>query len=497
MISIAALHSAMRCFHLRLLVSSVCMLSTSSSNRYLAHGLLLPLRNIVNGSISSKMAASSNSSRSTQRALPTVAQLLDRDGKRIPRASLSSFLITSAIVPVWAVTILPLSLAYQAGAATFRAIANDSTSNMSANDRSASTLLDSGYVVDPSQIVERSQRNYDIVVLGATGFTGYLAARHLASTYGAPSRTSAVQWAIAGRSKDKLEMVKQRLADELGNEELLKVDIIECDTSVASTLPKLVQQTRVVATTAGPYTLYGSSVVEFCAKFGTHYVDITGEVDWVKAMLCQWQETAQKTGSRIIPFCGHDSIPWDISYLKLQEVLRTQCDDKLKKVIFWNLGRNEAPGGTFATIINGLTGNSIKPPKMDFDPFLRLSDGSKSAYVCKADLPSFPFIAKNSNVGLPSSRSKPWASPFLMAAVNSQVVRWSHALLGHGSRLASYREASLDPDFKTAFVNYMSLLMAGSMLFNPISLSLVQKRMVPKPGEGPSMESMEKKSEYN
>ena len=443
------------------------------------------------------MAVSSNSSRSTQHALPTVAQLLDRDGKRIPRASLSSFLITSAIVPVWAMTILPLSLAYQAGAATFRAIAKkDTSANLSDTQRSANTLLDSGYVVNPSQIVERSQRHYDIVVLGATGFTGYLAARHLALTYGAPSRTS-VQWAIAGRSKDKLELVRQRLANELGNDELLKVDIIECDTSVPSTLPKLVQQTRVVATTAGPYTLYGSSVVEFCAKFGTHYVDITGEVDWVKAMLCQWQETAQKTGSRIIPFCGHDSIPWDISYMKLQQVLRTQCEDKLKTVIFWNLGRNEAPGGTFATIINGLTGNSIKPPKMDFDPFLRLSDGSKSEYVCKADLPAFPFKAKNSNVGLPSNISKPWASPFIMAAVNSQVVRWSHALLGHGSRSATYREASLDSDFKTAFVNYMSLLMAGSMLFNPITLSLAQKMMIPKPGEGPSMERMEKKSECN
>jgi short subunit dehydrogenase-like uncharacterized protein len=71
----------------------------------------------------------------------------------------------------------------------------------------------------------------------------------------------------------------------------------------------LVQNTRVVATTAGPYTLYGNSVVEFCAKFGTHYVDITGEVDWVKAMICQWQSTAQQTGAKLIPFCGHGTIP--------------------------------------------------------------------------------------------------------------------------------------------------------------------------------------------
>ena len=182
--------------------------------------------------------------------------------------------------------------------------------------------------------------------------------------------------------------------------------------------------------------------------------------------------------------------------MKLQQVLRTECDDELKTVQFWNLGRNAAPGGTFATIINGLTGDSIKPPKMDFDPFLRLSDGSKSEYVCRAELPAFPSKAKSSNNGLPSNCRKPWASPFVMAAVNSQVVRWSHALLGKGGRSATYREASLDADFKTAFVNYMGLLMAGSMLFNPISLRLVQKVMIPKPGEGPSMTTMEKKREY-
>ena len=182
--------------------------------------------------------------------------------------------------------------------------------------------------------------------------------------------------------------------------------------------------------------------------------------------------------------------------MKLQQVLRTECDDKLKTVQFWDMGRNEAPGGTFATIINGVTGEAIKPPKRDFDPFLQLPDGSKSNCVCKADLPSFPFKANSSNVvEAPLIGSQPWASPFIMAAVNSQVVRWSHALLGRGSHAATYREASLDADFKTSLVNYMGLVMAGSMLFNPVTLSLVKSSMIPKPGEGPSMERMEKQSE--
>lgn len=238
---------------------------------------------------------------------------LEKHGKSVPKASMSAFLMTTAFIPVWAVTVLPLSVIYQAGSAAWRPVAKVfSSSKHDDNDdddpRSSSSnrlqKLDSGYLVDPSvqAIVPRSERKYDIVVLGATGFTGYLAARHLAKTYGV---NKAIKWAIAGRSEAKLEKVKKDLAKELNMDELSSLDTIVVDTSIAATLPKLVGQTRVVATTAGPYTLYGCSVVEFCAKFGTHYVDITGEVDWVKAMICQWQETAQKTGARLIPFCGH------------------------------------------------------------------------------------------------------------------------------------------------------------------------------------------------
>ena len=178
--------------------------------------------------------------------------------------------------------------------------------------------LDSGYIVESTQgILPQTERTYDIVVLGVTGLTGRLAARYLAQTYGVPKRTSnqakggAVNWAVAGRSELKVRQVLEELAVELNVPELVtRVEIVVVDTSLPSTLPRLVHDTRVVATTAGPYSLYGSSVVEFCAKFGTHYVDITGETTWVKTMMNQWQSTAQQTGAILVPFCGHDSIPW-------------------------------------------------------------------------------------------------------------------------------------------------------------------------------------------
>lgn len=238
---------------------------------------------------------------------------LAKHGKRLPQASTSAFLFTAACVPVWALTVLPLSVVYQVGSALVRPIVGLGQSKKDATMTSAAKL-DSGYVVDPSTVVPRSERQYDIVVLGATGFTGYLAARHLAKTYGGPKNASSVKWAIAGRSQSKLEKVKSDLAKELNMDDLLSLDTIVVDTSIAATLPKLVGQTRVVATTAGPYTLYGCSVVEFCAKFGTHYVDITGEVPWVKAMICQWQETAQSTGAVMIPFCGHGTKDTRASY---------------------------------------------------------------------------------------------------------------------------------------------------------------------------------------
>ena len=119
---------------------------------------------------------------------------------------------------------------------------------------------------------------------------GGLAVRHLAKTYGI---NKDVRWAIAGRSQKKLDEVKMALAKELQLDEVLNVDTIVVDTTVSSMLPSLVRDTRVVLTTVGPFYLYGSNVVEYCARYGTHYADTTGEFDWAKDMMKRWQTTAQ------------------------------------------------------------------------------------------------------------------------------------------------------------------------------------------------------------
>jgi hypothetical protein len=223
---------------------------------------------------------------------PTVAEQ-----RAVPVVSWPKFAMFVAVLPVWATTVVPPSALYQLG----RGVARSMGAIPGLKPRVPS--FDSGYAVDPSSLVPRSERKYDVVVLGATGFCGGLAARHLARTYGVDG--AKVKWAMVGRSLTKLGQVRSEIAAEAGLPvDQVKIDLIVVDSSSPATLPRLVQNTRAVATTAGPYTAYGNHVVEFCAKFGTHYVDITGEVDWVKSMYGLWQETAQKTGSKLVSFCG-------------------------------------------------------------------------------------------------------------------------------------------------------------------------------------------------
>lgn len=178
----------------------------------------------------------------------------------------------------------------------------------------------------------------------------------------------------------------------------------------------------------------------------------------------------------------------------------------MTSVAFWDEFRGGAPGGTFATVINAVRGKSITAPRGEFDPFLRLSDGSESEYKCQVDLSAFPAPSKDPWSQDQQQRQqlskiepivpRPWTAPFVMAMVNGQVVRWSYALRGQGSKSLVYTESALHPNFQTAFVNYVGLAMFGSLLFNPLTCYLVEKYMIPKPGDGPSMDAMERKRTF-
>ena len=159
-----------------------------------------------------------------------------------------------------------------------------------------------------------AQRKYDLVLFGATGFTGGLTAEYLAQH--APAAT---RWALAGRSRAKLEAVRTRLAAL--NPACAGLGLIEADVGDAEALRQLAQSTKVVLTTVGPYILHGEPLVAACAAAGTHYADLTGEPEFVDLMWLKYHEQAQKTGARIVHCCGFDSIPHDLgAYFTVQQL---------------------------------------------------------------------------------------------------------------------------------------------------------------------------------
>ena len=154
-----------------------------------------------------------------------------------------------------------------------------------------------------------SLRDFDIVVYGATGFTGALVAEYLQTHH------SEIRWAIAGRSPSKLESVKK----QLGNAEL---PTIEADSDSAVDMARLAGTAKVIISTVGPYAQHGTKLLEACAAEGTHYCDLTGEPQWMAAVFEKVSDMAEESGARLVHCCGFDSIPSDLGVFVAQKIMR-------------------------------------------------------------------------------------------------------------------------------------------------------------------------------
>ena len=154
------------------------------------------------------------------------------------------------------------------------------------------------------------QRDFDVVIFGASGFTGRLVAEYMHRTYAGGD----LRWAIAGRSREKLN----KMLFELGASEE-SVPVLVADSNDSAALDAIAQRTRVVLTTVGPYARYGSKLVESCVRHGTSYCDLAGEVQWMRQMIDRHQADAEPSGARIVHSCGFDSIPSDIGVWFLQQ----------------------------------------------------------------------------------------------------------------------------------------------------------------------------------
>src|SRR5436305_3204775 len=190
-----------------------------------------------------------------------------------------------------------------------------------------------------------AEREHDIVVFGATGFTGALTAEYLAGRAG-----DGLRWALAGRNQQKLEQVRDRLAEV--NPQAAELPLLHADIDDQQSIHSVADSTKVVITTIGPYLNYGESLVAACAAAGTDYVDLTGEPEFVDRMWLRYHEEAQRNGARIVHSCGFDSIPYDMGALYTVQQLPENTPIKLECFV---RASGAFSGGTYASAITAFS----------------------------------------------------------------------------------------------------------------------------------------------
>jgi short subunit dehydrogenase-like uncharacterized protein len=321
-----------------------------------------------------------------------------------------------------------------------------------------------------------AEREYDVVLFGATGFTGQLVAERLLER--APQGTRV---ALAGRSLAKLGAVRDALGPDAAHWPLLLAD-----SANRSTMTALARSTVAVATTVGPYAKYGLPLVEACAKAGTHYADINGEVLFMRSAIDDYHEMAQASGARIVLACGFDSLPSDLGTLLLHDAAGGLGATTLVVTEM----RGGASGGTLATM--RLVAEEVKADPaaraVVVDPYALSPD--RDAEPDRVD----PDYADDESdlTGAVHDPELGWLAPFVMAQMNTRVVRRTNALLGYPySRSFRYREAigfgrGVSARAKATGLGAGMGALGAALGFGPARSGIA--KVLHKPGEGPSPE---------
>lgn len=308
-----------------------------------------------------------------------------------------------------------------------------------------------------------TDREFDLVVYGATGFTGRLVAEYLAEKY---ADDEDLTWAMAGRSEEKLAAVR----DEIGAR--ADTPLVVADAKDTDSLRSMAERTKVVLSTVGPYQLYGSDLVAVCADTGTDYVDLCGEPAWMRQMIDTHEDRAIETGARIVFSCGFDSIPFDLGVYYLQQAAKKKFGATAPRV----KGRVRSmkggfSGGTAASLKATLAAAQNNPAVLALlrDPFA-LTPGFAGPEQPRGTKPVY-----DEALGM-------WLAPFIMAPINTRNVHRSNALLGH--------------PYGEEFV-YDEMLVVGPGDEGKTKAWAIAKTDAlggddaPKPGEGPSREERE------
>lgn len=318
---------------------------------------------------------------------------------------------------------------------------------------------------------------FDVIVFGATGFTGRLVAEYLNTSYGIGGELA---WAMAGRNRDKLAEVRRLIgADEA-------LPLIAADASDADALASLVRQSKLIITTVGPYQRHGRALVTACAQAGTDYVDLCGEPAWMAQMIPALDAPARASGARIVFSCGFDSIPFDLGIVFLQDEARRRFGVQLTRVRGRVRRMNGGPsGGTIASLLATIEqmGRDPAVARTMADPFA-LTPGFRGPAQPEGESVAYDDLAKA------------WTGPFIMAPVNTKNVHRTNALLGHpwgrdflyDERMLTGNGAKGERRAKT--LARTARIQNRLLAFAP-TRAVLRRFALPKPGEGPSAQERE------
>lgn len=322
-------------------------------------------------------------------------------------------------------------------------------------------------------------RDYDLVVFGATSFVGQILTRYLSEYLS--SGTETLRWAIAGRSESRLKTVRDSLGAAWQS-----LPIIVADAADEAQLQAMCARTRVVVSTVGPYALYGEPLVKVCAQSGTDYCDLTGETQWIRKMIEKYEPAARQSGARIVHCCGFDSVPSDMGVYFLQQQAKQQWGAPATHVkMRVKTLKGGASGGTVASVIN-VVQEAVASPALRKELLNPYS-------LCPKD---HGFTARQHYVKSAEFDAdyNAWIAPFVMAAINERVVHRSNALAdkAYGSQF-TYDEAIMTGTGIKGRLSALTVVvglgafMAG-IIIKPIRI-LMERFLLPKPGEGPSPEA--------
>jgi short subunit dehydrogenase-like uncharacterized protein len=312
----------------------------------------------------------------------------------------------------------------------------------------------------------KSSSKFDIIVYGATGFTGQLVAEYLAQHY---SGKGDPKWAMAGRSLEKLASVRDAIGAPADTA------LIQADAGDPASLQAMVDQTRSVLTTVGPYQLYGTDLVAACAASGTDYLDLCGEPVWMRQMIDAHQASAQSSGARIVFSCGFDSLPFELGVYFCQETAKKTLGAPVSRV----KGRVRAMKGTFS----GGTAASIKATFAAAAKDLSLVALLKNPFVLT---PGFEGPKQPpGNKPVFDEDLDAWTAPFVMATINTRNVHRSNLLMGFPyGRDFIYDEMMLTGPGEHGEAKAKAVAAANNA-------EKMGSSGGPKPGEGPSKQERE------